>query len=414
MKTILIVGKSFSNLTTYLRTHGYGYVVLKDSLRDGPNTKRLKNYQPCDFADPDRMLATAAEVAAKRQIDGVITTYEQYVLPAAKIAHHLHLPGLPLAAARACTDKALMRELFAAAPEKISPDFTVADSDEAMRTFAATHAFPLIIKPANLSKSLLVSKCNNIEELIEVYARTQGRMAAVYAKYAPHTTPKLIVEEFLEGRVYSVDAFVDSRGMPHVLDAVVDYQTGYEVGYDDNFHYSRLLPSKLPPKQTEAIRHTAALGCRALGMKNTPAHVEIIMTKDGPRIVEIGARSGGYRERMHMLANGLDVTRNTLALAFGQQPDIHLTKHDAVGVFELFPKRPGIFTGIKNEAALRALPSLFYLSQKVKKGDFVGKSSDGFKMCAIVILHHADALQFARDRAFLDNKVAVQTTAVDA
>ncbi|HEX8762792.1 MAG TPA: ATP-grasp domain-containing protein [Candidatus Saccharimonadales bacterium] len=409
MKTVLIVGKAFAGLTGYLKTHGVDYVVLKDSLRAPQKPKKRDDRVFCDFSNPDAMLRTVDELTAARQIDGVMVTYEQYVVAAARIAHHIHLPGLPVNAAMACTDKSIMRELFASAPKKISPDFAIATDEETVREFAAEHTFPLILKPANLSKSLLVSKCNSLEALIETYTRTRERMAAVYAKYAPHTTPKLIVEEFMEGSVHSVDAFVDKDGTPHVLDAVVDYQTGYDVGYDDNFHYSRLLPSALMPHQIEAIRHTADLGCRALRMKNTPAHVEIILTKDGPRIVEIGARNGGYRERMHTLANGIDITGNALKLAFGDQPDNTSKKHDSVGVFELFPKEPGAFIDILSESALRELPSFNYLSIKAKPGEFAGKSSDGFKMCAVVILHHADAAQFTADRTFLDTQVSVRT-----
>ena len=145
-------------------------------------------------------------------------------------------------------------------------------------------------------------------------------------------------------------------------------------------------------------------------MKNSPAHVEVILTKNGPRIVEIGARNGGYRERMHRLANGIDITGSAIRIAVGEQPDIAATKNDSLGVFELFPKTPGIFAGVKNEDKLKALPSLAYLAVQAKLGAFVGKSSDGYKMCVIVTLHNADAAQFARDVAFLGEHIAVQTT----
>ena len=82
-------------------------------------------------------------------------------------------------------------------------------------------------------------------------------------------------------------------------------------------------------------------------------------------------------------------------------------------MFELFPKQPGIFEGLRHEDTLKSLPSFYYLSQKVEVGEFAGKSSDGFKMCAVVILHHADAAQFARDKAFLDTKVEVRTRSAD-
>lgn len=406
---ILVVGKDFSGQRTYLEQHGFDYVVLKDrSLTKYPD-KKLRRRVVCDFGNRKDIFAKVDAISGEQKIDGVTTIYEQFVGIAAEIAAHLGLPGLPKSAAAACTDKFVMRKHFAKAPEKISPDFAIVENVHDLRAFAANHRFPLILKPANLSKSLLVSKNNTLDELLHNYERTLHSIDKVYARYAPHATPKLLIEEFMAGPVHSVDAFVDAQGEPFVLDAVVDYQTGHDIGFDDNFHYSRILPSQLSPGEIAAVRHTAVLGMKALGMKSSPAHVEIIYTDDGPRIVEIGARNGGYRERMHRLANGIDIAGNALRLCLGQKPDIVATRNESIGVFELFPKTPGLFQGLANEAALRALPSFLYLSIKPEIGKFVGKSSDGYKMCAVVILHNRDAAQFARDREFLDTQVAVKT-----
>lgn len=408
-QTILIVGTSFRTLRKYLLEHGFEYVVLKDILKAKSHDKKLKRRVLCDFSSRESMLKAVDIAVSKYNVSGVIAIYENYILPAAQISEYLELPGLPVETAKACTDKFLMRQKFLSAPQKISPDFAVVNSEEDVRAFAANHTFPLILKPANLAKSLLVFKNNDLEELISSYRRILETMGQVYAKYAPRATPKILIEEFMEGSVHSVEAFVDTDGTPHVLEQVVDYQTGYDIGYDDNFHYSRLLPSALPDKTIADIRHTAELGCRALGMKNSPAHIEIILTKYGPRIVEIGARNGGYRERMHQLANGIDITGNTLRIALGQQPKIHTTRNDHVGVFELFPKQPGTFRGISNEEGLRSLPSLSYYSVKATPGAFAGKSSDGYKMSAVVILHNNDPVQFASDLDYLNSQVRAIT-----
>lgn len=409
MQRILIIGKSFSGLTQFLKDNGYEYIVLKDRLTAKFPDKKLKRRILCDFSSREAVQAAAASIT--QPIDGVIAVYENYVLPAAWVAEELGLPGMPRAAAEACTDKWLMRQLFAKAPEKISPDFMLVANEADVRAFAAHHAFPLILKPANLAKSLLVTKNHSLEELLENYRKTMAQIDNVYKKYAPNRKPKLLIEEFLEGSIHSVDAFIDKDGEPQVLEQIVDYQTGYDVGFADNFHYSRILPSKLPAETQAAFRHCAALGVKALGMKSSPAHIEIIVTPEGPRIVEIGARNGGYRERMHRLANGLDIQDLALQVALGKKPAIHATKNEPCAVLELFPKNPGKFVGLKNELELRKLPSLNYLSIKPKPGQFVGKAADGYKMCAVVMLHHSDPAQFARDLDFVNRHVFVETEA---
>jgi biotin carboxylase len=407
MSHILIVGQKHSSLTDYIEAHGHTYTHLQDVLKTRFPDKRFKHRVVADFSSIENLQAAVDTI--KTPIDGVLTTYENYILPAAQIAQHLGVPGLPLPAAEACTDKYLMRSLFDTATEKISPQFATVSTEEDVRQFAASHSFPLILKPANLAKSLLVTKSTSLEELIEHYRHSVELLQTTYKKYAPNRTPKLIIEEFLEGSIHSVDAFVDSDGIPHVLNEVVDYQTGYDIGYDDNFHYSRLLPSELSSDDQAALRHCAAVGIRALGIKNSPAHVEIIMTKNGPRIVEIGARNGGYRERMHGLANGIDITGAAISLALGNKPSVTAIRNDPCAVLELFPKTPGVFTGIKNLEKLKTLPSLNYLSIKAAPDTFIGKAADGYKMAAVVILHNKDRDQFQQDLDFMTASVAVET-----
>ncbi|HMS93506.1 MAG TPA: ATP-grasp domain-containing protein [Candidatus Saccharibacteria bacterium] len=410
MAHVLIIGKSFSGLKNFLVQHGHTYTILQDELATKFPEKKFKHRVVCSFRDESSYLAAAHKVHDHHPVDAVITIYENYIVAGAVVATALGLPGLTKEAALACTDKEIMRGKFALSTEKVSPDFQVVDSRESLTDFATSHTFPLILKPANLAKSLLVTKNDSLDELLANYDKALNLTATTYKKYAPNSTPKFIVEEFLEGSIHSVDAFVDAHGEPHVLEQVVDYQTGHDIGFDDNFHYSRLLPSQLSDADVAAIRHTAKLGCKLLGMTSSPAHVEIILTRDGPRIVEIGARNGGYRERMHRLANDIDITKNALALALNKPLAITAKKNASVGVFELFPKVPGAFAGISHQAELEQLASLDYLSIKARPGHFVGKSSDGHKMTAIVILHNDDADQFAQDMQYMNQFCAVQTT----
>lgn len=407
-KRILVVGHALPGFLESLESRGYDYIVLKDRLRTQSPHKRLPRRIVCDFSSRESILKTVGTIT--QRIDGVLVTpYENYILPAAWIAAHLHLPGLPIETAKACTDKQLMRTLFAKAPERISPEFAVVTHEHDLQAFALRHQFPLILKPASLAKSLLVTKNHTLDELHANYRRTVAQIEEVYQKYAPTRQPKLLVEEFLEGSIHSVDAFVGHNGQPHLLQEIVDYQSGYDIGFDDNFHYSRLLPSKLSSGDQQALRHCAALGIQALGMRNSPAHVEVIMTKEGPRIVEIGARNGGYRNRMHKLANGIDIASAATSLVFGEEPDITATKHEPCAVLEFFPKQPGIFQRIQHQAKMESLASRVYLSVKAEPGDYVGKAADGYKMCAVVILHHHDPVQFQHDLEFVNQNVRVET-----
>lgn len=406
MSHILIVGRNFSGLRDYLAKHGHSYTLLQDINATKYPDKKIKHRTLANFTSKELLLSAVDTL--KVRPDAVFSIYENYVLPTAWIAEHLKLPGMPITSAEACTDKYLMRSLFDKAPEKISPAFEIVCSENDVMQFAKEHSFPLILKPANLVKSLLVTKNHNIEELIANYRKSVKLLESTYKTFAPNREPKLIIEEFLEGSIHSIDAFVDQNGEPHILEQVVDYQTGYDIGFDDNFHYSRLLPSNLSIEDSAALRHCAAVGVKALGMKNSPAHIEIIITKEGPRIVEIGARNGGYRDRMYGLANGIDITGAALATALGEKPSITATRNDGCAVLELFPKNPGYYDGISDFTKLEKLSSLNYLKIVATENKFIGKSSDGFKMAAIVILHNSDLTQLSSDLEFISKNVLVQ------
>ncbi len=400
---IAIIGKKFSGLIAYCEENGIDYTVFKDSLR--PTTQ--PNTIAVDFSDSKNVIKTIA--ASDKNFDVAVTIYEQYIRLTAHINQHFGWTGLPIDASLACTDKSLMRKLFSQASKRISPAFREVTSWEDAADFAAQHDFPLMLKPANLAKSLLVTKNYSLKELESTYQKTLAVIEKVYKRYAPHERPKLIIEEFMEGSIHSVDAFVDANGEPQVLEQIVDYETGYDIGYDDNFHYSRLLPSRLSSTDQKALRETAAIGIKALGMRNSPAHVEIIMTSKGPRLVEIGARNGGYRERMHALANGINIIEQALRVYTGRPANTQAYKKEPCAVLELFPKEPGIFAGIAHEAELRDLASLRYFAVKQPLGDYVGKASEGFKMCAIVILHHENHERFAKDYAFVRKNITALT-----
>jgi len=401
---ILIIGQYSLDVVDRLKKTATPYAILMDSSRYG-NT--VPGGILCDFSDEAAVLA-AVEALPVRPT-AVISIYEKYIRIAAVINKHLGFAhAMSLETAIACTDKYIMRQRFAHAPEPISPAFAEIASEDDLRAFAAGHAFPLIFKPANLAKSLLVTRCDSLEELLAAYTQASEEAAALYARYTANLEPRFVVEEFMEGSVHSVEGFADGDGHIDIIDAIVDYEIAAEVGFEDTFHYSRNLPSRLSAEQQAAVKHVAELGMRALGMRSTPAHVEVIMTGSGPRIVEIGARNGGYRTRMHELANDVDILGAAVASYQGKRPDLTVHKRESCCVIEVFPKARGHFQAVSHYGELKALPSTVYTNVTKRPDELVGKAKEGFKACLIIILHSADAAQLAEDVEYVKKAVVIE------
>src|SRR5690606_3476259 len=103
-------------------------------------------------------------------------------------------------------------------------------------------------------------------------------------------------------------AFADHEGVPHFCDGIVSLKNAQDIGVDDNYIYSRTLPAQLSDELAKEMYTVADKGIRALKMKSVPAHVELMSGPAGLKIIEIGARIGGYRPRMYQYSYGIDLS----------------------------------------------------------------------------------------------------------
>ena len=109
------------------------------------------------------------------------------------------------------------------------------------------------------------------------YSRRESRGGAV------------MIEEYLEGPEFSVEVMVID-GEPHVLQITDKLTTGaphfVEMGHSQ--------PARQTEEAKEKITDLACRAVKAVGISCGPAHVEMILTKQGPKMVELGARMGAH------------------------------------------------------------------------------------------------------------------------
>jgi len=374
--------------------HNKGYLagILADKQAGKNGLEVFDRVVEVDFAQIDDEIHRLDTVDLSPA--GFLSTYENYIVAKAKLSQHFETPGIPLNAAELTTDKARMREAFLQADRSISPDYAKVQTLEQAQEFAQNHSFPLIIKPTNLVKSLLVLKCNNEKELAEQFTYASQNVVSLYKKYNVYNqAPQLIIEEFITGKQYSIAAYVDQFGKPHFYRGIATLKTAQDIGQNDNYLFSRKLPSSLPADRQSEMFEVAEKGVRALGMKSTPAHIELISGDNGTKIVEIGARTGGYRPRMYRMSYGADLTEQEVRIALGETPLIEESFSAYCAVYELFPNTEGSFLSIEHKLD----PSqLAYYRITAKVGDRVGPAKNGFKATAIVIVKDEDESTFLK------------------
>ncbi len=381
-----------------IRRLGYKAGILSDTRLALKNPDLYDRVEKVDFEHINDELSRLDSV--NLDIAGLVCTYENYVVSKAKLGEHFNVPSLSLESAKLCTDKSLMRQAFIDTDPSISPNFATILSVQDALNFAATYGYPLIIKPTNLVKSLLVLRCDDEAQLIENVTYAQETIDKLYEKYHIYEREAhLIIEEFIEGKQCSIAAFVDENGTPHFCNGVVALTNAQDIHVDDNFLYKRELPAALDPDLEKEMFRVAEAGVKALKMRSVPAHIELMYGPKGVKIIEIGARIGGYRPRMYNYSYGLDLIEQEVKLAIAEQPSLDGEFSTFCAVYELFPEHEGKFHSVAGDINIS---SLTYYRETAKSGQLVGPAKNGYKASAIIIVTNPSREDFEATCALVE------------
>jgi len=279
---------------------------------------------------------------------------------------------------RIANDKLKMRRTFRKYAPKISPNYIYVKkySDVTIKKIIKDIGFPCVIKPTNLSGSKLIINCFYKEELEKNLKEVMKKINTLYKKASVEIPPKIIVEEFMEGQMYSIDTYVNSYGKMYHTPAI-DIKTGKDIGYDDLFMYTQITPSVLDKEEIIKAQDVVAKGIHAVGLKSSTVHVELMKTPKGWKIIELAARTGGYREEIFHHAYGFSHQLNDLLIHLGNKPIIKKKPKKHVVFIKFWPKKPGKivkFTGLKKAKELKTLVKLRH---NKKIGDYAGLSKHG-------------------------------------
>jgi len=145
----------------------------------------------------------------------------------------------------------------------------------------------------------------------------------------------------------------------------------------------------------------------ALGIVQGPSHSEVMLTSDGPVLIETGARlSGGMEPVSAHLAVGYNQVEATVDAYFNTESfmektdGIYSKKFNAMRVFGIVDGT-GIVQNISVEAEAKKLNSVITLSVSPKENDFVTKTVDLFTSPYHFNLVHEDEAQLIADYAEL-------------
>lgn len=371
------------------------------------NQKAFDYFEMCDSKNRKEIKKKLKKI--KDEIISVYIVYEKYmefyidVLKILGIKNYSSPDSL-----RASIDKFKMRKAFYKYDPSITPKFIQVKSKKDIDLVVKKIGFPCIIKPAHLLKSKLVSISNNKEELKCNIENTFKLIEKTYDRLRVKSKPIILAEEMMDGKAYSVDVYVDSNKKMYFT-PFISQITAKDLGIDDFYIYIRMNPSSLTQKEIKAASDVSAKSIVALNIKNTVVHIELMKTKKGWKIIELGPRIGGYRMEMLKYAYGINHFENCVLTRLNKNPIINNKIIKYTTVLEFFPEKEGYIKSIKGIRKVKKLNSFYSMKVNSKVGDLAGFSKNGFLDVLYVILKNKNKKIFYRDVEKIKDIIKIET-----
>lgn len=275
------------------------------------------------------------EAAKRHEIRGIMTLASDMPMrTVAMIAKEMGLVGITEDTAFKATNKAAMRQALQDHGVPV-PKFFKVSHEVQYRQAAAQMPGSFMVKPADNSGSRGIIKVEDPNNTAEVEA------AYTYSREFSRSGD-VVVEEYMQGPEVSVETLT-VNGVCHVIQITDKITTGaphfVELGHTQ--------PSRLSDTTKARIAEVAIVANRAVGIDNGPSHTEIIVTEEGPKIVELGARLGGDCITTHLvpLSTGVNMVQNCILIALGETPNV-LAKHQKVSAIRYFSQYAGRINSI--------------------------------------------------------------------
>ncbi|MDR0602158.1 MAG: ATP-grasp domain-containing protein, partial [Treponema sp.] len=321
----------------------------------------------------------------KTRLGGIMTAGTDFSTTVAWVAERLGFPGIPYEAALNASDKGRMRSCFKKAgipspdfiiitkvPEKDIAGAPVTGADAAERGLS----YPVVVKPVDNMGGRGCRRADNFDELREA--------AADALRFS--RSGRAIVESFMEGPEFSVDAVV-YRGEITIC-GLADRHIFFPPYFIEMGH---TMPTRLESGRQRMLLAAFDAGVRALGIAGEnccgAAKGDIKLTPSGPMIGEIAARlSGGYMSGWtYPYASGAEPTRGAILAALGRKPEGLRSARSWTCAERAFISIPGKVRDILDTEKARNTRNVRDLFLRAERGSAVKFPENNVGKCGNVI-----------------------------
>lgn len=335
--------------------------------------------------------AALREIHARQPLDAVIGMLDVVVESVADAANRLGIPFTSAAGVRRSRNKAACHRRLAESGLPAPLHTTVGDRG-GLTAAAERIGYPLVIKPASGTGSLGCTVVHEPYELDAAWSRLQTALAAVEPSMRAAYCPEVIVEEHLAGALLSVEIAATRDG--HLPLGILERKRGA----DETVELGSLAPARLDPATRDQVVDFAGQALTALELDLGVFHLEMILTRDGPRLIDPNLRMiGGPGALLIGGTWDFDAYRTLLAVHLGWRVEPHGLEPVRYGTTHLLAPAAGGVWRSKDPSWLDDVPEVSAWRVRVPAGAEVRPITSGFEYLGFVLVH-AETRQASVDR----------------
>ena len=305
--------------------------ALDDPWRDGALALR--------FREPEDSARIIHEYARQHPIHAIVAVGDQPTCTAALASAKLGLPHNPIGAAEACRNKYVARRRLLEAGVNV-PSFARYHRNADAESISRSVTYPCVLKPLALSASRGVIRADSADQFVGAFRRIGTLLGArENAIQNDDASEWILVEDYMPGREVALEGLLDD-GALRVL-ALFDKPDPLDGPFFEETLF--VTPSREAPAMQERIATMVRQACQAFGLCHGPIHAELRLTDDGPRVLEVAARSiGGLCARTLRFGTGMSLEELVLRHALGMAVEPRREETSA-GVMMLPIPQAGIY-----------------------------------------------------------------------
>lgn len=372
-KNILVIGDAWQYIEFYLIEKLHLNIILFQEFgkEENDKPKLYKELYYLDFSNKTKYLNLAKKLHEIYNFSCVVSYNDKGTIIACEISNLLGLPCNSSFAVNLVDNKGELRRFLKNNSLSNIEYFVVKKGEK----FTRKDIFPCVAKPIDGLGSINVKLIKNYDDL---------------QKYLRDAKSDTILEEYLDGPEVSVET-ISFEGKHSILQITDKFTENFiEIGH--------AMPSQF--SSNYELRQLILDFLDLINEENGPCHIEVKMTKKGPKIVEAHTRPGGDFIVL-LLAEifGVDVLCLPIQYFITNQIPSFSINNKGAGCVLYFNSNPGKIISIEGYEEVNKDPRVINYEINIKPGDVVKKFDSSFTRSGCIVVkgeNVQDALKYGK------------------